>query len=73
MNHLKPKQDYFRIPKTPPNKLPSWLCDTGAGIFAKCPQCKTITTLRVCYGCKEVMCESCLSEHQIKCLRKEDA
>jgi hypothetical protein len=70
---LRPKDEWERKPKEwpyNPDKLPPWLVDTGKGIFAKCPKCGKITTIRTCYGCKELMCEECLTEHQITCLRK---
>jgi len=38
---------------------------------AKCPKCGRITTIRTCYGCKELMCLDCLTEHQMICLHKE--
>ena len=60
------KQD--RIPKQNPY-LPPFLSDMGMGILAKCPKCQKITSIRTCYGCKELMCEECLLEHQVKCLR----
>lgn len=39
-------------------------------VWAKCPLCGTVRTLRVCYGCKAIMCEECLPEHQIVCLHR---
>lgn len=71
MYGLRHKDSYFRIPKESPSKLPPWLTNSPNGIFAKCPKCQRITTIRTCYGCKELMCEDCLTEHQIVCLRKE--
>lgn len=50
-------------------RLPSIL--DYSGIFAKCPKCGRITNIRTCYGCKELMCEDCLIEHQIICLHKD--
>ena len=50
--------------------LPPYLT-TKDGLFAKCPKCGRITSIRVCYGCKELMCNECLTEHQITCLREE--
>ena len=60
---------WVRIPKTP-NPWPFPFPTDFSGLHAKCPKCGRITTLRVCYGCKEVMCEECLIEHQISCLHK---
>lgn len=40
------------------------------GMFARCPSCGRIKSLRICYSCKNVMCYSCLIEHQITCLKK---
>lgn len=60
-----------RIPKEPPWNLPWPIPTTKNGVFAKCPKCGRITSIRTCYGCKELMCEDCLLEHQITCLRKE--
>ena len=43
----------------------------GEPQWVKCPKCLRIKTLRICHGCRAVMCMNCLSEHQINCLRKE--
>ncbi len=58
---------FERIPKTNPSMgVPlDW-----SGQFAKCPKCGRITNIRVCFGCKGLMCEECLPEHQLVCLRK---
>jgi hypothetical protein len=72
---LRRKDEYFRVPKNPPlypdNGLPPWLVKTPTGIFARCPLCGQITTIRTCYGCQNVMCDKCLKEHQITCLRED--
>lgn len=60
-------------PKISGEPIPDWIPHTihnVTGIFAKCPNCNRITAIRVCYGCKELMCENCLAEHQINCLHK---
>jgi hypothetical protein len=40
-------------------------------IWAICPLCNRLTTLRTCYGCHKIMCEDCLIEHQMTCLHKK--
>ena len=70
-----------RIPKHELRPKFDWEKDGGlpyryrdsSGVFAKCPKCQRVTSIRVCYGCKELMCEECLLEHQIICLRKQEA
>lgn len=59
-------------PKILGEPIPDWVPHTQYGniIMAKCPKCGRITSIRVCYGCKELMCEECLIEHQIVCLHK---
>jgi len=59
-----------RVPKQFPFPFP--IPTTSDGVFAKCPKCNRIKSLRVCYGCQEIMCENCLTEHQIACLRKDE-
>jgi len=59
-----------RIPKKPPYN-PAFLPTTEDGLQAKCPLCGRITSIRICYGCKALMCEECLTEHQVKCLHQE--
>lgn len=69
MKHFRHRD---RIPREPqwPNSLNiPFVIDRGA-IRAKCPKCGRITSIRTCYGCKELMCEDCLKEHQIVCLRR---
>lgn len=62
---LRPKTFPWEHPTEP---LPPWAYEWRNGIWAKCPKCNRVTTLRICYGCKEIMCEVCLKEHQIICL-----
>jgi hypothetical protein len=59
-------------PRDFPNGFPDFPHVIDRGIVrAKCPKCGRITSIRVCYGCKELMCEECLIEHQIGCLHKK--
>lgn len=56
----------------PPDIIPNFPHVNDWGVIrAKCPKCGRITSIRVCYGCKELMCEDCLIEHQVVCLHKE--
>ena len=62
--NLIPKQD------SPPG-LPHTLPDRHGNIFAVCPKCRRVKNIRICYGCRQLMCEDCLTEHQVGCLYKE--
>jgi hypothetical protein len=72
INNLVPKD--YRIPKDSreknPYPFPVIIPTTKDKIHAKCPKCNRITNIRICYGCKELMCEECLKEHQIGCFAK---
>jgi hypothetical protein len=71
MQNLIPKDTWQdRIPKTNPCGI-TVITQHSKQVFAKCPKCGRIRNLRVC-GCKDIMCENCLVEHQINCLRKEE-
>ena len=59
-----------RIPRDNPYGIP-YTIDRGIP-RAKCPKCGRITTIRTCYGCRELMCQDCLTEHQIICLHKPE-
>jgi hypothetical protein len=58
----------FPFPEDMP--FPPWIIRDRGTLRAKCPKCGRITSVRVCYGCQELMCEDCLKEHQIICLHK---
>ena len=58
------------INKHPDFPVPGGILTEQNGVFAKCPKCNLITSIRVCYGCKELMCQECLTEHQVRCLKK---
>jgi hypothetical protein len=64
------ERDYNPFDRKPRDIPYPYILD-GTAIRAKCPKCGRITSIRVCYGCKELMCEECLLEHQIVCLHKE--
>ncbi len=40
-------------------------------ISALCPYCNKYGEVKVCYGCKRIMCVDCLTEHQVGCLHKK--
>jgi hypothetical protein len=65
-------EDEFPFSRKPRDKFPNYpfIINNNNYIEAKCPKCGRITSIRTCYGCKELMCEECLIEHQIICLHK---
>lgn len=56
-----------RIPRDRTDYPPGWphIPIPHIGVFAKCPKCGRITSLRICYTCKEIMCYECLTEHTL--------